>query len=48
MQAVEQSCEGVKEASKSACEQIVALQAGMACEGMTKKADLLNLLKQAC
>lgn len=48
MQAVEQSCEGAEEASKSACEQIVALQAGIACEGMTKKAELLNLLKQAC
>ena len=47
-QAVEQSCSGVEKEQQSACEQIVTLQAGMACEGMTQKAELLTLLKQAC
>jgi hypothetical protein len=47
-QAIEESCEGVEEAQQSACQQIVALQASMACESMTNKADLIELLRKGC
>jgi hypothetical protein len=47
-QAIEQSCAGVEEAQQSACQQIVGIQAAMACESMTNKADLIELLKKGC